>query len=92
MFSWGFQPPQGTINLDPAFYFLDSDTVSVRIEVPSAGISCAISGFLCTARISDRAVKQVRELLELCRQSELDDIGSTGDVEEYERESKTDIC
>ena len=36
-----------------------------------------------------RAVRQVRELLELFTQSELADTGSTGDVEEYKREPAT---
>ena len=45
--------------------------------------------FGCSARISDRrvrAVRQVHELLELFTQSELGDTGSTGNAEEYERE------
>ena len=44
----------------------------------------------CTARISDRlvrAVRQVHEHLELFTQSGMDDTGRKGDVEEYERVS-----
>ena len=46
----------------------------------------------CTARTLDRwirAVRQVHELLELFIQNKLADTGSTGDAEEYERESDT---
>ena len=38
-----------------------------------------------------RAVRQVRELLELFTQSELADTGSTGDVEESEKEPETGL-
>ena len=46
----------------------------------------------CTARISDgqvRAVRRVHQLFELFIRSELEDTGSMGDAEEYDRESKT---
>ena len=47
-----------------------------------------------TARISNRrvrAVRKVHELLQLFTQSKLGDTDSTGNAEEYERESKTVI-
>ena len=53
---------------------------------------CLILVSCCTARISDkqlRAVRQVHELLELFTQSKLGDTDSTGDAEEYERESES---
>ena len=40
IFRWGFQPPQGVINLDPVFQI--ATPVSVRTRVLSAGISHAI--------------------------------------------------
>ena len=48
----------------------------------------------CTARISSRQIRAVRQkhkLLELFSLSKLDDTDSTGDAEEYEREFETVI-
>ena len=39
-----------------------------------------------------RAVRQVHELLEWFTQNELADTGSTGDLEEFGRESGTVVC
>ena len=61
-------------------------------EFPVLSIFFFISS--STARVSDRqarAIRKMHKLLELFTQSKLDDIDSTGDTEDYKRESETVI-
>ena len=91
VFSGGFQPPQGVINLDPAFQIATPLVLEQRShlqEFPALSIFC----FPQHCQISNRRVRAVRkvlELLELFTQSTLGVTDSTGDAEEYKRVSKT---
>ena len=74
IFSWGFQPWQRVVNLDPVF---DSDPICVRTKVPMQEFpTLSILVSCCTTRTSAGQVRDVRkvlELFELLTQSELGD-------------------
>ena len=84
VFSWGFQPPQRVINLDPASYIATPLVLEQRQRLQNF-LHCLFKVSRSTIRISNRRVRafrKVHELLELFTQSKLGDTDSTGDAEE----------